>query len=721
MKKIAQKKIAQKKVIIIPLFIGVIAFTILFLAMTSHDKKRIDKIADETLAFMEERVNQFDRYDQIRSESGEDGGFTLESIFSGYSFVNDGIVVVTDGKKILSTNYAGLNGKNVESFVALQLLRSTHGQLIRFERDNSKWFGKVEETDKYYLCVLYKEKSVFSTRRVAMVYGFIIYGLLWMMLALLRARYARLNMVQMQKQLDIVQAISKMYSVNMYINLKNDSWELIKDSEKLQKSLEGKEHVEEMFETFIEREMAPEDYAQCRDFLNLEYIREHLKHNKVISCTAKHQNGKWILMILVPQKYDERGDIESFLLLCRDVTGEKEREIQYQKELEESVKQAERANAAKTGFLRRMSHDIRTPINGIRGMVPMCKKYTGNPEKQEECLDKIMSASSFLLDLVNDVLDMSKLESGRLIMEAKPFSLTQVVDEVKNMIEIQAQEKNVEFVLESETFEQDQLVGSSLHLRQIMQNIASNAVKYNRDEGGYVRITCREETTGSEEVCFHFVCEDNGIGMSKEFQESAFEPFSQERESARTLYAGTGLGLAITKHLVERMNGEILFESEKDKGTTFDIRIPLRVNRVRISRQPKTKKDTLRRKIRVLLVEDNDLNMEIAEFMLQDLGAEVKKAWNGQEAVDRFKNSEPGEYDVILMDIMMPVLNGLDAAKKIRRLGREDAGTIPIIAMSANALSEDIASSLEVGMNAHISKPINTEKLIKMLNQYCRR
>ena len=554
-----------------------------------------------------------------------------------------------------------------------------------------------------------------------MVYGFIIYGLLWMMLALLRARYARLNMVQMQKQLDIVQAISKMYSVNMYINLKNDSWELIKDSEKLQKSLEGKERVEEMFETFIEREMAPEDYAQCRDFLNLEYIREHLRHNKVISCTAKHQNGKWILMILVPQKYDERGDIESFLLLCRDVTGEKEREIQYQEELEKSVKQAERANAAKTDFLRRMSHDIRTPINGIRGMVPMCKKYMDNPEKQEECLDKIMSASSFLLDLVNDVLDMSKLESGRLILEAKPFSLTQVVDEVKNMIEIQAQEKKVEFVLESETFEQDQLVGSSLHLRQIMQNIASNAVKYNRDEGGYVRITCWEETTESEEVCFHFVCEDNGIGMSKEFQESAFEPFSQERESARTLYAGTGLGLAITKHLVERMNGEILFESEKDKGTTFDIRIPLRVNRVRISRQPKTKNDTLRQKIRVLLVEDNDLNMEIAEFMLQDLGAEVKKAWNGQEAVDRFKNSEPGEYDVILMDIMMPVLNGLDAARKIRRLDREDAETIPIIAMSANAFSEDIASSLEAGMNAHISKPINTEKLIKMLNQYCRR
>lgn len=714
------KKIAQKKAIIIPLFVGVIALTILFLAMTSHDKKRIDKIADETLAFMKERINQFDQYDQIRSESGEDGGITLESIFSGYSFANDGIVVVTDGKKILSTNYTGLNGKNVSSFVAAQSIPSTHGKLIHFERDSSKWFGKVEETEKYHLCVFYKEKSVFSTRRVAMFYGFIIYGLLWMMLALLRARYARVNMVQMQKQLDIVQAISKMYSVNMYINLKSDSWELIKDSEKLQKSLEGKEHIEEMLEAFIKCEMDPEDYAQCRAFLNLEYMKEHLKHNKVISYTAKRHNGEWILTILIPQKYDERGDVESFLLVCRDITGEKEREMKYQEKLEESVKQAERANAAKTDFLRRMSHDIRTPINGIRGMVPMCKKYMGNEEKQEECLDKIMSASSFLLDLVNDVLDMSKLESGRLIMEAKPFSLTQVVDEVKNMIEIQAQEKNVEFVLESETFEQDELIGSSLHLRQIMQNIASNAVKYNR-EGGYVRVSCWEEKTGSEEVCFHFVCEDNGIGMSKEFQESAFEPFSQERESARTLYAGTGLGLAITKHLVDRMNGEIRFKSEKDKGTTFDIRIPLRVNRIQISRQTKSKNDTLRQKIRVLLVEDNDLNMEIAEFMLQDLGAEVKKAWNGQEAVDRFSASEPGEYDVILMDIMMPVLNGLDAAKKIRRLEREDAKTTPIIAMSANAFSEDIASSLEAGMNAHISKPINTDKLIKMLNQYCRK
>ena len=688
--------------------------------MTSHDEKRINKIADETLAFMKERINQFDQYDQIRIESGENGGITLESIFSGYSFANDDIVVVTDGKKILSTNYKGLNGKNVNSFVAAQSIPSTQGKLIRFERDSSKWFGKVEETEKYHLCVFYKEKSVFSTRRVAMVYGFIIYGLLWMMLALLRARYARVNMVQMQKQLDIVQAISKMYSVNMYINLKNDSWELIKDSEKLQKSLEGKEHIEEMLEAFIECEMDPEDYGQCRAFLNLEYMKEHLKHNKVISYTAKRHNGKWILTILIPQKYDERGEVESFLLVCRDITGEKEREMKYQEKLEESVKQAERANAAKTDFLRRMSHDIRTPINGIRGMVPMCKKYMGNEEKQEECLDKIMSASSFLLDLVNDVLDMSKLESGRLIMEAKPFSLTQVVDEVKNMIEIQAQEKNVEFVLESETFEQDELIGSSLHLRQIMQNIASNAVKYNR-EGGYVRVSCREEKTGSEEVCFHFVCEDNGIGMSKEFQESAFEPFSQERESARTLYAGTGLGLAITKHLVDRMNGEIRFKSEKDKGTTFDIRIPLRVNRIQISGQTKSKNDTLRQKIRVLLVDDNDLNMEIAEFMLQDLGAEVKKAWNGQEAVDRFSASEPGEYDVILMDIMMPVLNGLDAAKKIRRLEREDAKTTPIIAMSANAFSEDIASSLEAGMNAHISKPINTDKLIKMLNQYCRK
>ena len=714
------KKIAQKKYIIIPLFVGVIVLTILFFAMSSHDKKRIDKIADETLAFMEERINQFEQYDQIRSESGAEGGITLESIFSGYSFADDGIVVVTDGKKILSTNYKGLNGKSVESFVTAKSIPSTNGKLIHFERDSSKWFGKVEETEKYHLCVFYKERSVYSTRNVAMVYGFVIYGLLWLILALFRTRYARLSMVEMQKQLDIVQAISKMYSVNMYINLKNDSWELIKDSEKLQKSLEGKEHVEEMLEAFIECEMAPEDYAQCRDFLNLEYMKEHLKHNKVISYTAKRQNGKWISTILVPQKYDERGEVVSFLLVCRDITGEKEREMKYQEQLEESVKQAEHANAAKTDFLRRMSHDIRTPINGIRGMVPMCKKYVGNPEKQEECLDKIMSASGFLLDLVNDVLDMSKLESGRLIMQAKPFSLTQVVNEVKNMIEIQAQEKNVELVLESKEFEKDELIGSSLHVRQIMQNIASNAVKYNR-EGGHVRITCWEEMTGDEEVCFHFVCEDDGIGMSKEFQKSAFEPFSQERESARTLYAGTGLGLAITKHLVDRMNGEILFESEKDKGTTFDIRIPLRVNRVQISWEKKSQIDTLHQKIKVLLVEDNDLNMEIAEFMLQDLGAEVKKAWNGQEAVDRFAASEPGEYDVILMDIMMPILNGLDATKKIRRLEREDAKTTPIIAMSANAFSEDIASSLEAGMNAHISKPINTEKLIKMLNQYCRR
>lgn len=378
------------------------------------------------------------------------------------------------------------------------------------------------------------------------------------------------------------------------------------------------------------------------------------------------------------------------------------------------------ANAAKTDFIRRMSHDIRTPINGIRGMVPICRHYAGDPEKQKECLDKILSASGFLLDLVNDVLDMNKLESGQIDLEEKSFELSAVMEEVTGVIGVQAAERGIELSVERCYYKHNRLFGSPLHLSQVLQNIFSNAVKYNK-KGGNVWVSYEEKEQTKEQSLYEFVCRDTGIGMSREFQMQAYEPFSQEKNSARTSYAGTGLGLAISKKLVEQMGGSIRFESEENKGTTFYISIPFRLDTSPLPYTGSVAEKPRLDGMQILLAEDNDLNMEVAEFMLESVGAVVTKAWNGREACRIFEQSECYAFDAVLMDIMMPEMDGLDAVQKMRQMDREDAAEMPVIAMSANVFSDDVKRSLDAGMNAHISKPLDADKLVEMLLVYCGR
>ncbi|WP_270707469.1 ATP-binding protein [Clostridium fessum] len=396
---------------------------------------------------------------------------------------------------------------------------------------------------------------------------------------------------------------------------------------------------------------------------------------------------------------------------------EREKDEKYKSELLIAAKKAEAANRAKTEFLQRMSHDIRTPINGICGLLNMADHCADDMEKQTEYRTKVKEASNLLLELVNDVLDMSKLESGEVILEEIPFDLSRIFREVLVVIEQMAAEQNIRIVWEKKESIHRKLIGSPRYVKRVMMNILSNAVKYNR-ENGYIYLSCMEilsEQPGMTTI--EFVCRDTGIGMTDEFQKHIFEPFAQEHAGSRTKFAGTGLGMPIAKKLIETMGGTITFESENGAGTTFVIRIPFKIDLNSDKREEK--KDVSDGKsikgLHILLAEDNELNMEIAEFVLQNEGAVVTKAWNGQEAVERFKKSEPGEFDAILMDIMMPVMNGYEAAKTIRSMDRKDAKAIPIIAMTANAFTEDRIRAKEAGMDEHISKPVDAKLLVKVI------
>ena len=397
---------------------------------------------------------------------------------------------------------------------------------------------------------------------------------------------------------------------------------------------------------------------------------------------------------------------------------EQEKDEKYKAELLIAAKKAEAANEAKTEFLQRMSHDIRTPINGICGMVNMADHYADDIEKQTEYRAKVKEASNLLLELVNDVLDMSKLESGEIVLEEIPFNLSKISREVFVVIEQMAAEQNIRIKWEKKEITHRALIGSPGYVKRVMMNILSNAVKYNR-ENGHIYISCIEIPSEQPEMTtMEFVCRDTGIGMTEEFQKCVFEPFTQEHTGSRTKFAGTGLGMAISRKLVEKMDGTITFESEKGVGTTFVIRVPFKIDLDADKHEEQT--DASEKSIKglnILLAEDNELNMEIAEFMLQNEGAHVSKAWNGQEAIEVFKKSEPGEFDVILMDIMMPIMNGYEATKIIRSLDREDAKVIPIIAMTANAFTEDRIRAKEAGMDEHVAKPVDVELLVKVIHK----
>ena len=411
------------------------------------------------------------------------------------------------------------------------------------------------------------------------------------------------------------------------------------------------------------------------------------------------------------------------IIMFRNTSEFHEKDQKEKEQLQIAYEKADMESKTKTEFMNRMSHDLRTPINGILGMIQVIRKSWNNQEKLEDSVDKIEISTRHLMDLVNDVLDMSKLESGHLTVHEEPFDLEDLMKEVAVLMQGQLEETGITHRKHRENMQHTMLKGDALQLQRIMMNLFGNAVKYNK-KNGTIDTYVTEISCDGKNVLYEFRIADSGIGMSREYMEhELFQPFTQEKADARTQYKGTGLGMSIVKGLIDRMNGTISVRSTPGEGSEFTFRLAFRLaeeERQQAADNKEDAKDDLAG-MRVLLVEDNDINMEIAEFYLTDVGIIVEKAWNGKEAVEKYEGTPKGYYSAILMDIMMPVMNGIEAARNIRRKEKNGGKEIPIIAMTAQSERESKESCSLAGMNAYISKPVDPENLIRILRMYQKR
>lgn len=516
---------------------------------------------------------------------------------------------------------------------------------------------------------------------------------------------------------EIISSISKIYWMIYRMDLVKGIYEEVSAGEEMHRLTGKSGNITEMLRDTVDNMIAPEYQEIMRLFLNVSTLSDRMKNRETISMEYLAADGIWYMARFIVKKRDENRQVTNVLYLVIEIDGQKRQALKYQEELRVVAEEAKRANIAKTDFLRRMSHDIRTPINGILGMLQVAEHFADDTEKLRECREKMKASAEYLLNLMNSVLDMNKLESGKILPQENPFDFRDVLRDIDNLVGTQAIEKGIKLKFSKHNVTHNFLIGSPLYLRQIFMNIGTNAVKYT-ESGGVIEVSFEEIPINDEMSLYRLTVKDTGIGIGDEFKDRIFDAFAQEESGMVEAKQGTGLGMAICKQLTDLLNGKIWFESEKGKGTTFIVEIPIKFDQNRIFEDEKKIKASKIEGKKILIVEDNELNAEIVQVMLEEAGATVEIASNGEQAVELFTASRPGEYAVVLMDIMMPVMNGYEATRVIRELEHEDAEKIPIIAMSANAFQEDVMECRAAGMNRHLAKPVNEKKLLLAIEEY---
>ena len=535
---------------------------------------------------------------------------------------------------------------------------------------------------------------------------------------------------QLQKALDeaklsneIIEAIAKSYQYISRIDISKNWFEEISNRAVENMNYKKSGEVTSGNRNACKKFVAEEYQEAFLKFADITTLPVRMKNEETIVMEYQMKDGNWHKLRFIEKKRDKDGNLTHVLCAIRSISDVKKKE----QELLQQVAEARKDAALKSRFLSNMSHDIRTPINGIIGMTELADRYPDNLEIQKKCREKLVESARHLVSMVNDILDMNKLETEQFVENDIPFNLAAVLNRVNTDQQMQAGKKKIDYVVDWKKSELNHmyLMGNPVYIEKLLTVITDNAVKFTKP-GGNVSVWCREISEDDERAFYEFGCSDNGIGMSEEFAGHAFEMFSQENKTSRTQYEGTELGLAIAKKITERLGGTIEIKSKKNYGTTVTMTIPFKTgvqNLMQYTENVNTEstEDIPLEGLHALIAEDNELNLEIAKLMLEEKGICVECAADGKEAVAKFEESEPGYYDVIFMDIMMPYMNGWDATRKIRTLQRPDADKIPIIAMSANAFAEDIINSHISGMNWHLTKPIDADKLMTALKECIRK
>ena len=631
-----------------------------------------------------------------------------------------GSLYITEGNAVVASNSA--QGTKIVSEIpeiAAFAAAKNGGEMTRFECNGTYYYGGSAKCRSYDIYVFYPSREIFAGCR-SMI--FLVLGVYVIAATLAITLYYRTIVShnrEMSRQYEIIRSISHIYVMTVIVDMRAGRFEILKYPEKWgEVSTSGPAD-----QSFLDRFMSlvGEQYREgYLAFLNPQTIRQRLGSDDYVEYDYQDISGEWLNDKIIPQNRDENGEFDSFILARTSIGEQKKAELEYQEKLKTAARNEALANRSKTELLRRMSHDIRTPINVILGMLEIADRNPTDTTLLESCRSKGKAAAEYLLELVNDILTINKVDAGSAeeAESGSAFLLADAVHKLYIVTEERAKARGIKLEPPQISGEQKPLEGNTLYLRQIMMNIIANAVRYSH-AGGTVRFSVSQmpspEKEGFAEV--RFVCEDNGIGMSREFQEKMFEPFSQESEAGSSRFGGVGLGLAIVQKLVQRLDGQISVESEKGVGTRFEIILPYKYADKPVEDKTEEREEISLHGLNILLVEDNELNMQIAEYMLTDAGANVIRAYNGREAVGYFACSAVGAVDAVLTDMTMPGMDGLEETRRIRAMDRADAKTVPIIALTANLFRQDMTACTDAGMTGFLSKPLNVGQLLKMISQ----